>query len=213
VYAADLWIFRPYLPHGPIQGHELLPVLAEPGPRGGIELLPCRERDDVPVLAVVQPPEQHHGQPVEVVEDALPVVPPREDRRPAAPRPPAAWPWLVGILVLLLACVGGALLMLYWPAGADRVVLSNLQTSRALVGQATYHLDYRFAATPGPSARYFLVADSSGLKTEVELRPEPAQGTATINVFRPLAMPGRVSFHVEEENPGQGRRRVSNTLE
>jgi hypothetical protein len=40
VFAADLWIHRPYLKNGCLQGERLLPCIAEPGPCGGIEHAP-----------------------------------------------------------------------------------------------------------------------------------------------------------------------------
>lgn len=40
VYAADLWIYRSFLPRGFVLSHERLPCVAEPGEQGRIELLP-----------------------------------------------------------------------------------------------------------------------------------------------------------------------------
>jgi hypothetical protein len=47
LFAAGLWLHRPFLRHGYIRGQStrVLPCLAEPGPTGGIELLPYFETD------------------------------------------------------------------------------------------------------------------------------------------------------------------------
>jgi hypothetical protein len=212
VYAADLWLFRPYLLHGRLdEGEKLLPVLAEPGPRGGIELLPPAARAAleaaVPVAELAEPDA---GALEAVVLDEAP--------RAAAlrRRGRGLWPWLAGGLALLLLAVLGMLaaVMLLWPGAENLVVLSNVQVRGPFLGKATYQVDYRFTANPDPSARYFLVAESSvsGQRVESGIAPAPAQGTARVTVFQPVGMATRLQFHVEEDRPGKGRRRVSKML-
>jgi hypothetical protein len=213
VYAADLWLFRPYLRHGRLEGEKLLPVLAEPGPRGGIEQLPPAAMAAVPAAVVLE------AAPAEPDADIQEAVVLDKVQRAAAPRRSGRrlWPWLVGGSALLLLGVLGLVLagvMLLSPWADNLVVLSNVQMRRTLPGRATYQVDYRFTANPDPSARYFLVAESSipGLRAESGIAPATAQGTVAVNVFQPVGMATRLEFHVEEERPGKGRRRVSKTL-
>jgi hypothetical protein len=205
VFAADLWLFRPYLRHGRLEGEKIIPVLAEPGLRGGIEMLPCLEAEPAAEAEVVEV-EQADPQVVDRAEEQRP----RPSRRP--PRR-LVWPLMFGGLALIVLGVMGAG-AIFWLAGDKLVVLSNVQARPAFAGQATYLVDYRFTAAPNAGARYFLVVESSplGVKTEVGFGPAPAQGTLNVKVFQPVGIPGRVSFHVEEDRADGARRSVSNTI-
>ncbi|MCI0460220.1 MAG: hypothetical protein L0Z62_24985 [Gemmataceae bacterium] len=230
VYAADLWIHRPFLPGGHLVSKSILPVVAEPGPQGAIELLPPWDLE----RTAAEPEEVR-----EVAEDApaslpLPrvgVAPPPpsrradEDEEPAEPsgrssqRQRSPGLLLGGALVAVL--VLGLVIWLLWRAAQGEsypATLTRGELTRA-GGNASFAVEYQFSQAPDPATRYVLVVRTRrgtvAAQQENLLPRESLKGTMRAVVVGPMAQEGPFNVVLEVQRPGArraARPRVSNTL-
>lgn len=106
VYAADLWVYRPYLPEGRLTSRQLL-CIAEPGPEGGLELLP-QPKDMAAALAAGPGPQprrtatKRRRPPVTEVEPVEEFGDPGTFQTPAGRRVAFA----LGLALVLFALIG-----------------------------------------------------------------------------------------------------------
>jgi hypothetical protein len=202
VYAADLIIRPHYLRHGYLTDAEnRLPVVAEPGPNGAIELLPYWEvtgeappKDEEPaeVLPVEAPVVAPAGDWVDVTDAVLAApepVPVVQVAPGLAPRKKKGRVLLFAALALLLfggafVCAGGG--ALWYFLGRAPVHLSNARAVAQFGFRQAAAVDFEFRRGPDPSLRYSLVVRNrrtgQSFRQTIATSPGQTRGTWAVPV-------------------------------
>jgi hypothetical protein len=238
VYAADLWLHRPYLRRGRLCGERILNVIAEPGDEGAVEHLPYEARARMPAGTLPdadEPPDVLDAEPAGDRRDRD-ERDRRDDRRRDADRGPSVFrrrrrdldedddrggggraALVVGLVIggVLLALLLSVALWLALRGKLDDghpVVLSDARRNQAFVT-----IDYRRPSGRSvPSGQVILVVrTAAGDRSEHPVRLVGGEQGGGHGAVLAMVQPGQGPWDcwLEVESwPGQGRRRISNTL-